>query len=91
MILSSVDTTIMLRLQWIHNVITSGLEMKESGLRIRVEKQLRYDFIQTCKKRDLTASQVLRAFMRDYIHKSQLENTQVLIKKSDSSFNGKVQ
>lgn len=81
----------MLGLQWIHNVTTSGLGMKESGLRIRVEKQLRYDFVQTCKKQDLTASQVLRAFMRDYIHRNQLENTQVLIKKSDSSVNGKAQ
>lgn len=41
--------------------------MKESGLRIRVEGQLREDFIQACKKDDLTAAQVLRAFMRSYI------------------------
>jgi hypothetical protein len=41
--------------------------MKESGLRIRVENQLREDFLRACKKDDLTAAQVLRAFMRSYI------------------------
>lgn len=41
--------------------------MKESGLRIRVETQLREDFLCACKKEDLTAAQVLRAFMRAYV------------------------
>lgn len=41
--------------------------MKESGLRIRVESQLREDFLRACKKDDLTAAQVLRTFMRTYI------------------------
>jgi hypothetical protein len=42
-------------------------KLKESGLRIRVESQLREDFLRVCKKEDLTAAQVLRAFMRTYI------------------------
>lgn len=41
--------------------------MKESGLRIRVENQLREEFLRACKKDDLTAAQVLRAFMRSYV------------------------
>jgi hypothetical protein len=41
--------------------------MKESGLRIRVESQLREDFLRACKKDDLTAAQVLRTFMRTYV------------------------
>lgn len=41
--------------------------MKESGLRIRVDGQLRQDFIAVCKAEDLTASQVLRSFMRQYV------------------------
>lgn len=41
--------------------------MKESGLRIRVDDQLRGAFIHACKKSDLTAAQVLRAFMRNYV------------------------
>lgn len=43
--------------------------MKESGLRIRVESQLREDFLRVCKQEDLTAAQVLRAFMRTYIER----------------------
>jgi len=41
--------------------------MKESGLRIRVDNDLRQAFLSTCKSEDLTAAQVLRAFMRSYI------------------------
>lgn len=43
--------------------------MKESGLRIRVESRLRKEFLLACKKEDLTAAQVLRAFMRFYVDK----------------------
>lgn len=46
-------------------------QVKESGLRIRVDSQLREDFLRTCKKDDLTAAQVLRAFMRMYIDRQQ--------------------
>ena len=41
--------------------------MKESGLRIRVDNDLRQAFLSVCKSEDLTAAQVLRAFMRSYI------------------------
>lgn len=39
----------------------------EAGLRIRVDEQLRRDFVATCHTRDTTASQVLRAYMRSYV------------------------
>lgn len=39
----------------------------EAGLRIRVDEQLRRDFVETCHTRDTTASQVLRAYMRSYV------------------------
>ena len=42
-------------------------QMKDSGLRIRVENDLREAFLSTCKNEDQTASQVLRAFMRSYV------------------------
>jgi acyl-coenzyme A thioesterase PaaI-like protein len=45
--------------------------VKESGLRIRVDSQLRVDFLRACKKDDLTAAQVLRAFMRMYLERQQ--------------------
>jgi len=45
---------------------------KDSGLRIRVENQLRESFLLVCKKNDLTAAQVLRTFMRAYIKQHSL-------------------
>lgn len=36
-------------------------------MRIRVEAELRKQFIDACRSRDLTAAQVLRAFMRHYV------------------------
>ena len=41
--------------------------MAENGLRIRIDDDLRTEFIQTCRGNDQTAAQVLRAFMRQYI------------------------
>jgi len=41
--------------------------MKESGLRIRVDTQLRQEFIDLCRSQDKSAAQVLRSFMREYI------------------------
>jgi len=40
---------------------------KDSGLRIRVERDLREEFLEVCKAQDKPAAQVLREFMRDYI------------------------
>ena len=41
--------------------------MKDSGLRIRVERDLRERFLEVCRQRDRPAAQVLREFMRQYI------------------------
>lgn len=41
--------------------------MKDSGLRIRIEKELREKFLETCRRQDRPAAQVLREFMREYI------------------------
>jgi len=40
---------------------------KDAGLRIRVEKALREEFLSACHARDRHASQVLREFMREYV------------------------
>jgi predicted transcriptional regulator len=45
--------------------------MKDSGLRIRVERQLREKFLELCREQDRPASQVIREFMRDYIERHQ--------------------
>ncbi len=40
---------------------------KKVFLQIRVNKELKKDFERACKDNDQTASQVLRAHMRDYV------------------------
>jgi len=41
--------------------------MKDVGLRIRVQKELRGQFLEACRKQDKPAAQVLREFMRRYV------------------------
>jgi len=52
--------------------------MKDVGLRIRVQKDLREQFLEACRSQDKPAAQVLREFMREYIaqnqHRSQSAN-----------------
>ena len=38
-------------------------------MRIRLERNLRDEFLQVCRAQDLPAAQVIRAFMRDYVKK----------------------
>lgn len=40
---------------------------KDSGLRIRVERDLMEKFLDVCKAQDKPATQVLREFIRKYI------------------------
>jgi len=47
---------------------------KDSGLRIRVEKALRDEFLEVCHARDRPAAQVIREFMRDYVARNADEN-----------------
>lgn len=44
----------------------------EAGLRIRVNDELRREFIEACRVHDMTGAQVLRAFMRSYIEQHSL-------------------
>jgi len=41
--------------------------MKTAGFRFRVEPELRDAFVKICSEQDMSAAQVLRRFMRDYI------------------------
>lgn len=41
--------------------------MKDAGLRIRVQRELRERFLSVCKAQDKSAAQVLREFMRTYV------------------------
>jgi len=42
---------------------------KDVGLRIRLERALRDEFLETCRGQDRPAAQVLREFMREYVLK----------------------
>lgn len=41
--------------------------VKNAGVRIRVEKGLRDEFLESCRRQDTPAAQVLRQFMREYV------------------------
>jgi hypothetical protein len=41
--------------------------MKDAGMRIRVEPELREKFVNLCRDNDVPAAQVLRSFMREYV------------------------
>jgi len=44
--------------------------MKDVGLRIRVQRELREQFIEACRSQDKPAAQVLREFMREYVEEN---------------------
>ena len=45
--------------------------LKDSGMRIRVEKELRDAFVQACRAQERAAADVLRDFMRAFTEKQQ--------------------
>jgi|GEM_PF-3324274 len=55
--------------QGLTNVYPLGtlFAMKDVGLRIRVQRELREQFLEACKAQDKPAAQVLREFMRKYV------------------------
>lgn len=48
---------------------------KDSGFRIRMERDLREQFVEICRAQDRPAAQVIREFMRQYIaeHSKEIE------------------
>ncbi len=51
-------------IQWHY---TREMAIKDTGVRIRVEKRLRNQFLDACRRQDTPAAQVLRQFMREYV------------------------
>ena len=41
--------------------------MKEAGMRIRVEPELREEFTEACRRQHVPAAQVLREYMREFV------------------------
>lgn len=48
--------------------------MKDAGLRIRVQRVLREEFLDACRQQDKPAAQVLREFMREYVASHKAKN-----------------
>lgn len=44
---------------------------KDSGLRIRVQRNLRDRFLEVCRAQDKPAAQVIREFMREYVERQE--------------------
>jgi len=59
--------------------------LKSAGFRIRVEPELRDLFVSACKEEDLSAAQVLRSFMKDYIKNYELAKQKDLFIDSNPS------
>jgi len=51
--------------------------MKDAGMRIRVEQDLREDFISACQTQHTPAAQVLRQFMRGYVEQFRAQTPKV--------------
>jgi antitoxin component of RelBE/YafQ-DinJ toxin-antitoxin module len=41
--------------------------MKAAGMRIRIEQELRDEFMAVCRSHDMPAAQVIRSFIKDYV------------------------
>jgi hypothetical protein len=54
------------------------LKTKDAGLRLRVERDLRQEFIETCRAEGKAAAQVLREYMRDYVARNRAASQQEL-------------
>ena len=49
------------------------MTIKDVGMRVRVERELRDAFVQTCQSQGLVAAEVLREFMRGFAAKHSTE------------------
>lgn len=51
--------------------------MKDVGLRIRIDRDLREQFVKACQAEDKPASQVIREFMREYVTQHEARNSAI--------------
>ena len=52
---------------------------KDSGLRIRVQRDLRERFLEVCRAQDKPAAQVLRQFMREYVERQESSQAGIVV------------
>jgi Ribbon-helix-helix protein len=67
--------------------VTREEAMKDAGMRIRIEPELRQAFMTACRGQDLPAAQVIRAFIKDYVRKC--EHTQGAVRTRTDAASGK--
>lgn len=51
---------------------------KTSALRIRIEPELHKDFLETCRRLDIPAAQVLRQYIRRFVEQHDSSNQEEL-------------
>jgi hypothetical protein len=65
-------------IKWVHDCVSIGytagmaIIVKDVGLRLRVEKDLRQEFVEACRASGKPAAQVLREFMRDFVSRERV-------------------
>jgi hypothetical protein len=59
--------------------------MKDAGMRIRVEPELREKFVNLCRDNDVPAAQVLRSFMREFVQNNSDKTRSKVAKQLTSS------
>ena len=60
---------------------------KEVAFKIRIEEELRREFVDVCRAEDMTAAQVVRHFMRNYIARHRHAMQQSLFDNSNEQVN----
>jgi hypothetical protein len=60
---------------------------KDAGLRLRVEREIRQEFVEVCRAEGKTAAQVLREYMRDYIARNRAAAQRELFAPSEATPN----
>jgi hypothetical protein len=55
------------------------MSLKDAGMRVRVEKELREAFVRACRDQDRHASDVLRDFMRAFTEKQLLGQADLFV------------
>lgn len=59
--------------------------MKDVGLRIRIDRELREQFLEACKAEDKPAAQVIREFMRSYVEQRAVNTAETPAQGSDKT------
>lgn len=61
------------------------MKEKDAGMRIRIERELRDEFLKMCREQDRPAAQVIREFMREYIAAKKTERADQAESSGDTS------